>query len=160
MGGSKLKKCLKNNTFQDAIFFFAVSIALIVYSFIKHYSGIKIEWKMSPYLFPILISVFMLVLSFILFSQSLKEIKAQEGETQEKEMEYFNLRNFLATLAIVILYYISMKYVSFVIATIILLAVMLLLLGERRWWVVALVSVLTTGVIYAIFGLGLKVNLP
>lgn len=159
MDGSQRKKYWANKTFREAVFFFAVSAALIVYSFVKHYAGVRIEWKMSPYLFPILVSVFLLLLSVRLFAQARREANARDGGAA-REKAYFSLRNFLATLAIVLLYGLSMRYVPFGIATAAMLAAMLLLLGERSWKRIALVSILTSGAIWAVFDLGLKVNLP
>ena len=156
----KNKKLLKNHSFQDGLLFLALSVALLVYSFYNHYTGMKVDWKMSPYLFPIIIALFLLLLSVLLLIGAVNEVKKTEGEAEKEEPAYFNYKNFILTLALVIAYYYSMKFVSFILATIVLLALLLLLFNERRWWMVLLVSVLTTGALYLLFSVGLHVNLP
>lgn len=158
MEQSKLKKALSNHSFQEALVFLVLGAALLIYSLVNHYTGMKVEWKMSPYLFPVLISVFLLALAAALLIQSLNQIREQSGE--QKEKGYFNALNFVLTLVLVIAYYFSMRLVPFVAATVVLMVLLLLLFGERRWWMVALVSVLTTAVIYLLFSVGLHVNLP
>lgn len=154
----KGNKILKNRSFQDGLFFLIISIALLIYSFYKHYTGLKIEWKMSPYLFPIIVASFLFLLSLSLLIKAAGELK--HDSTENSTAEYFNLKNFLITLVLVIAYYFALKIVPFFVATILLLALLLILFNERRWWVILLVSVLTTGVIYLIFSVGLHVNLP
>ena len=156
----KNKKLLKNRSFQDGLLFLALSVALLVYSFYNHYTGMKVDWKMSPYLFPIIIALFLLLLSVLLLIGAVNEVKKASATEEKTEPAYFNVKNFILTLALVIAYYYSMKFVSFIIATIVLLALLLLLFNERRWWMVLLVSVLTTGALYLIFSVGLHVNLP
>lgn len=156
MNGNKRRELLKNKTVREGAFFFACAAALLVYSFCKHYAGIRVEWKLSPYLFPILTGVLLLILSVCLVAQGLKEC----GQSGDKERFCFNRKNFLATVGMAAVYCLSVKYITFLGATPLLLLGMLLVLGERRKSVLILVPILTTGAIYVIFGVLLRVNLP
>ena len=49
----------------EAIILLVVSVFGIVMSILSH-NSFNVEWKLSPYLFPLLISVFLLVLSIFL----------------------------------------------------------------------------------------------
>lgn len=147
------------HSFQEALLFLALSIWLIIYSYTKHYSGLKYDWKMSPYLFPILISIFLFALSISLFYQAVRDYRKSAG-TQSGEKAYFNTFNFFATISLVIAYYFALKIIPFVVATAVLLVLMLILFKEKRWWMILLVSGLTTGLVYLLFGVGLHVNLP
>lgn len=156
---NKKSSIFANHSFQEALVFFALSVWLIVYSYTKHYSGMKYDWKMSPYLFPILVSVFLFLLSAALLYQAIREYR-KSGSSEGKEKAYFNVFNFVATIALVTVYYSALKFVPFVVATAVLLALMLLLFKERRWWMILLVSVLTSLLVYLLFSVGLHVNLP
>ena len=156
MPGNKLKPFIQNKTVREGVFFFVCAALLLIYSFRRHYSGISVEWKLSPYLFPILAGGLLLVLSVSLVVQGVKEI----GQNVDGEHIFFNYKNFLATIGIAFAYYLTVKYITFIGATLLLLLGMLLVLGERRWSVLILVPILTTGAIYVLFGVMLRVNLP
>jgi len=159
LNDKKKSGILSSHSFQEAIVFLVLSVWLSVYSYVKHYSGLKYDWKMSPYLFPILISLFLLVLSLALLYQAIRDYR-RSADSQKGEAVYFNTFNFFTTIALVVAYYIALKFIPFVIATTVLLVLMLILFKEKRWWVILLVSVLTTGLVYLLFGVGLHVNLP
>lgn len=154
----KKEKIYKLHSFQEGLLFLGLSVFLLIYSFYKHYTGLKVEWKMSPYLFPILVATLLLALSVSLLSEAVK--KHKRGETDAANTEYFNIKVFFLTLALAVLYFVVLHYVPFVITTVFFLAALLLLFNERRWWMIALISVLTTLVIYLVFSVGLHVNLP
>ena len=96
------------------------------------------------------------MLSVSLVVQGVKET----GQKADGEHFSFNYKNFLATICITVAYYLTVKYISFIVATLILLLSMLFVLGERRKPVLVLVPILTTGAIYVLFGVLLRVNLP
>lgn len=156
MSEKKRRELLKNKTVREGAFFFVCAAALLVYSFCKHYAGVRVEWKLSPYLFPILTGALLLFLSVRLIAQGMKE----GGKNADKERVCFNRKNFLATVGMAAVYCLTVKYITFIGATPLLLLGMLLVLGERRKSVLILVPILTTGAIYGIFGVLLRVNLP
>ncbi len=151
-----MKALLKNKNIQDSIIFFLLSVALSVYGFSSHYS-ITIEWEMSPYLFPVLISCFIMLLSISLFFDGYKQVKASIEVTLVTQS---NLKGAFIVVAMTILYYILMPILSFVIATIIYLICMFVFLGEKSWWLIIILSVATSGIIQFLFGNLLNVLLP
>lgn len=156
MPGNRLRPYIKNKTIREGVFFFLCAAALLIFSFVKQYSSVGVPWKLSPYLFPILTGGLLLLLSVSLIAQGVKET-GQSGDSARVRINY---RNFLAVVGMAAAYYLSVKVITFIPATLLLLFFMLLLLGERRRSVLILVPVLTTGAVYVLFGVLLRVSLP
>ena len=155
MDKNKKSSVFADRSFREGIVFLALSLGLIVYAWVGHSSGMKYDWKISPYLFPILAGVFLLISSAALLLRAVRGGRARRGETSA-----FNARRFLAALALVLAYVGALHFVPFAAATPVFLALMLLLLGERRLWVCLAVPLLTTGLVFLLFGMGLHVDLP
>jgi len=152
---NNLKKYLSNNNIQESIFFMTVALILLVYALVNHYA-VNIEWKMSPYLFPVLISIFLVFLSVSLFSDGLHQIRQNKHEKPEKN----NWMRALVVVVVSVLYYILLPIITFIPATILFLVALFLYLGERRWWLITLLSISTAIAIYFIFSTLLHVMLP
>jgi cation transport ATPase len=150
------KKYFINDNIQDGIFSFILSVSLLFYGLINHYSLNKAEWKTSPYLFPILISVIIIFLSFSLLNYGFNEIKA---ETKNIKVP-IKIKDIITTVVSSIAYYKIMSFTGFVIATILFLAFMFLYFGERRTWYAAFISMACSFGIYGLFAIFLKVMLP
>lgn len=71
-----------------------------------------------------------------------------------------NIRNMWFVFFLSLGYAFALPYLHFVIATILYLAVFLYLTGERRMWMLGLLSFGTVAAIYIIFQKGLGVLLP
>lgn len=154
------KYLLRNSNFQDSIFVGLCSVGLLAYSlYHHHFDRNTAEWKMSPYLFPALISVFGLLLAISLFADAWHDLKAPEdavsGEGGKK-----NLAGVLVLITASIVYYILLPLIHFIPATILFLLGLFIYLGVRKWWKLALLSVITTGAVYVLFGIALNVRLP
>lgn len=158
-----------NSTMVQSLVFFVCAILLFAYSIYKHYSGLPVVWEMSPYLFPVLISVFLLLLSISLFADGRRQLKRSQAQAAEEggvpsaveaEPERTKWLALLIVVAASVLYFALLPILTFIPATILFLVGLFLYLGERRWWMVALLSILTTGVIYVLFGVLLNVMLP
>lgn len=148
---------LYNKNIQDAIFFFVISMFLIIYALSNHYGERELQWMLSPYLFPIFTGIVTALLSFILFYQGMKEYKSSYKADKKGRM---NLRGIMGTLILVITYYVSMRVIDFIPSNIIFISVFSYFLGEKRFWLLALASIITTLAIYVIFGEFLNVMLP
>lgn len=142
-----------SSTFWEGIVLFAVSILGIVMSFISH-KDFNVEWKLSPYLFPLIISIFLFILSISILASSLKE------NEKRKEKEKGDIKSLLIFGLICVLYLLVLNFLGFVLSSILLLISLMILLGERRWWFIALVSIISTVVIYLLFAKYLSVMLP
>ena len=151
------KRYLSNRNIQEAILFLILAVAMLIYALVNHYCSTKIEWKTSPYLFPVLIAVFIGALSFSLFTDGIQQIKTSEKSEKKTVVQW---KDVVYTIAASIAYYGIMGFTKFIPATILFLVAMFLYLGERRIWLIALISVLYTLSIYVIFGVLLHVMLP
>lgn len=152
---------MSNPTVQESVLFFLLSIALLVYALYKHYTGLPVSWEMSPYLFPVLISVFLFLLSISLFADGRKQYAAGEERGQAaEEKPATDWKSTLFTVVAAVIYFLLMPVIKFIPATILFLVAMFWFLKERRWWLVAILSVATAGLIYVMFGVLLNVMLP
>ena len=142
-----------SSTFWEGVFLFVVSVFGISMSFISH-KDFNVEWKLSPYLFPLIISFFLLILSISIIMQGLK------NESEKKEKSKIDIKSLLIFGLICILYLLVFNFLGFVLSTIILLVLLMMLLGERRWWFILLVSVISSLIIYLLFAKYLSVMLP
>ena len=142
-----------SSTFWEGVFLFVVSVFGISMSFISH-KDFNVEWKLSPYLFPLIISFFLLILSISIIMQGLKD------ESEKKEKGKIDIKSLLIFGLICILYLLVFNFLGFVLSTIVLLVLLMMLLGERRWWFILLVSVISSLIIYLLFAKYLSVMLP
>ena len=142
-----------SSTFWEGVILFVVSVFGISMSFISH-KDFNVEWKLSPYLFPLIISFFLLILSISIITQGLKD------ESEKKEKSKIDIKSLLIFGLICILYLLVFNFLGFVLSTIILLVLLMMLLGERRWWFILLVSVISSLISYLLFAKYLSVMLP
>ena len=142
-----------SSTFWEGVFLFVVSVFGISMSFISH-KDFNVEWKLSPYLFPLIISFFLLILSISIIMQGLKD------ESEKKEKSKIDIKSLLIFGLVCILYLLVFNFLGFVLSTIILLVLLMMILGETRWWFILLVSVISSLVIYLLFAKYLSVMLP
>ena len=142
-----------SSTFWEGVFLFVVSVFGISMSFISH-KDFNVEWKLSPYLFPLIISFFLLILSISIIMQGLKD------ESEKKEKSKIDIKSLLIFGLVCLLYLLVFNFLGFVLSTILLLVSLMMLLGERRWWFILLVSVISSLIIYLLFAKYLSVMLP
>lgn len=157
MNNSNKNSFLICKSCQESIIFFILSIALFIYSLTKHYGVMKLEWKMSPYLFPALISIFLFFLSISLFSDGLRQIKEKNTV---KNGEPVSWKKLILTITACAVYIIIMPLITFIPSTIMFIAFMLYLLGERKKLFIVLLSVPFSVIIYFLFSVLLHVMLP
>ena len=151
---------LRTASFQDSIFVGLCSAGLLAYSLYHHYFDKNTSaWKTSPFLFPTLIAVFGLLLTFSLVTDALQELRAGTAEKAEAKGKK-NPVGVLVLVAAAVAYYLLMPVLHFIPATVLLLCALFVYLGERKWWKIALLSGLTTAAVYVLFGVALHVRLP
>ena len=134
----------------EAIILLVVSVFGIVMSILSH-NSFNVEWKLSPYLFPLLISVFLLVLSILLI---------QNRNVEDKKKVKGDYRTLLFFALSCIIYLFIIDFLGFIISSILLLASVMFLLGERRWWFILLLSISVSLILYVLFASYLSVMLP
>ena len=171
------------NIAKDGILFLIFGTALLIYSLVNHYSA-NIIWSLSPYLFPLVISLFFIFLAVGLLLGSRQDLQQNPQGNQRQGMQQkpqgkqredmqqnpqenahssackICWKPVLIFLAIVFVYYIIMPFAGFIVSNVILLACLFILLGLRIWWKIACLSVVTTLTIYYFFHSFLHVMLP
>ena len=152
---------LKNKTVQDSIVVFLLGLALGAYSLIGFFTAaVKTKWFMSPYLFPLLLSVLALLLALSL----VREGRGEAGQTASAETVVGSsaqkLKHALAVVLMAAAYAVLIPRLHFIPASILFLAALIWLMGERRWWMIAAVALIMPFALYALFGLALGVRLP
>ena len=170
-----MKKWLKKPALWDGLTVTALSLVFLIYSIVQFQAmQRKVQWIMSPYLFPMVVGIFAVILGVSMLREGLKAqpaAPAQDapgkaavpGEAEETAPPRSALRKALDALivmALAVLYDLALGWIGFLPATAVYLALMMLFLGERRWYVLLLVAAVTPFALYAIFKLGLNVRLP
>lgn len=160
MGDNEKKSILRSGDLHDSIFVGGASAILLSYSLYHHYFDRNTSvWSMSPFLFPVLISIFGLILSLSLWANARRATeRGQDSGASARPRR--DLRTAVVLTAISIVYCAVMPIVTFIPSTVIYLAVLFFFLGERKIWKIALLSSISTGAIYALFAVGLNVRLP
>ncbi len=146
------RKFLRNNDLAEGSLFLIVSVLGIVFS-IKSHQAMDMEWKLSPYLFP-------LVISLILFALSISLLIEGRNKVYSEKKDDTHWKAIFLYVAICFVYYLVISYIGFVVSTIIFLVVVFRLLGVKKWWLIALLSVVATLSIYILFARMLHVMLP
>ena len=150
-----MKEYLKNKTMQESTVFFIMGAGLLIYGLVNHYS-VDISWGMSPYLFPVLIAVFLIILSTALFLEGKKNMVSEDAKLKRS----LPGKRVFAVIALSLIYYAAIPFIGFVISTILFLTAFFIFLGERRWPVILAVSMGVALSVYLVFGKILGVMLP
>lgn len=150
---------LKNHKIQESILILFLGTALAVYSLYSfHTAAVQTSWIMSPYLFPLLLAVFTILIALSLLLEGIHECGAAAGK--ETAPGAFQLKSVAVVMLLCVVYAALLPYLNFVIATMLFLAAFIWYLGERRIWLVALISIVMPVLLYLIFAVGLSVRLP
>ena len=149
---------LKNQKFQEGLVILLLGIALGVYSLYQFYTAaVKTSWIMSPYLFPLLLSAFTVLVSLSLLLEAVHELRAAAKEDGKGKM---NLKNVAVVMLLCIAYASLLPHLGFIFASMLFLAALIWFLGERKIWLLAAISVVMPLLLYVIFGVLLSVRLP
>ena len=125
-----MRDYLKNKNVQESIVVFLLGLALGAYSLISfHTARVQTRWIMSPYLFPLLLSVFAVLLSVSLFGEGRFEVgEARRGAEQTKPAK-LKLKNVLVVVLMGVAYYVLISLIHFIPASMVFLAAMIWFLG-------------------------------
>ena len=155
-----LRRFLK--TRADGLVVTLLGIAFLAYS-VDQFRAMsrKVNWIMSPYLFPMIVAGMAILLGIGIIVESRgKDEKQAKADAEGGRSTLRSALDVVLVIAMAVLYEIALPYTGFIPATAVFLAVMVLFLGERRWYIFVPVAVLTPLILYAIFRLGLNVRLP
>ncbi len=140
--------------YLEGALFLVFSLALFAHSLSSHRSAPAVDWALSPYLFPLLISVLLFVLSVTLLWE------ARRGTVQKADHPPVNTRIFCFTVCAGVAYYFLMPVLGFVMATALFLSSMFYALGERRPPVLTLLPIAFAALTYLLFAKLLYVMPP
>ena len=87
-------------------------------------------------------------------------INALRGKSDEEEKEPIKWIEFLITLGMLAAFYLLLRPLGFILTSALATAALMFRLGCRKWWVIALYSVIMPTVIFCIFYYGMYVSLP
>ena len=149
---------LKNQKFQEGLVILLLGIALGAYSlYMFRTAAVKTSWIMSPYLFPLLLSVFTILVSLSLLVEAVHEMQVATKTDGKGKM---NLKSVAVVMLLCVAYAALLPRLGFILASMLFLAAFIWFLGERRIWLVAAISVVMPLLLYVIFGVLLSVRLP
>lgn len=148
----EMKKYLENNDAVEGAIFFVFSVFGIIFS-IKSHIALDMEWKLSPYLFPLAISIMLFFLSISLILEG-----RRKGSEERKVVNHY--MEMLLYILICFIYYLLLPFVGFLISTAAFLIFTFRLLGLKKWPLIILLSVIATLFVYVLFALTLHVMLP
>ena len=136
------RQYLSNSKVKESLLFITIAIVILLYSLINHYTTKDLQWGLSPYLFPLLVSVFMISISISLFVEGIKDEKLRKKEeinkVEKKEKVYWKEVIFVIFISLV--YYLAMDIIGFIFSTTLFLVILFVFLGERRKWILVLIS--------------------
>lgn len=147
---------LKNKAWQEGVLVGLLGLALGAYSLIGFFSApVQTAWFLSPYLFPLLLAILALPLALALLREGRRE-NADEPSARPAG----DRKGLLAVVLTSLAYAALLPLLHFIPATALFLAALIFLLGERRPGMIAAVALLSPLLLYALFGLALKLRLP
>ena len=138
-------------------------IAWVVFAFLVCLGGLKLGFGSfhQPHagFMPFLSG---LILGLLALADLISGIVDHWKEEKEDKQIWANIhwRKLFLTLALLFIFTILFNTLGFIIATIPLLFFLYRLMEPRRWWVVIVTSVITTGLFYLGFKVGLGSQLP
>lgn len=141
---------MKNNEIVEGSILSVLSIFFIIESLKLHNNQ---ELALSPALFPLIITSMGLFLSILLIFKGIKK-------TDYIRSDKVNIRLVLLIVALSFLYLILLERFSFILSSVIYLFLFTFILGERKWWLLILISTLTPVLIWYLFANLLGVYLP
>ena len=146
----------KIGSLYEGLLFTGIGSVLFLYSLNFHDGG---EIALSSALFPVIVTLMITLLGLLLIVQHFRGVNGMQKK-EAASADSLNMRNMWFVFFLSLGYAFALPYLHFVIATILYLAVFLYLTGERRMWMLGLLSFGTVAAIYIIFQKGLGVLLP
>ena len=171
-----------NSLIVEGIIFCGSGIALLSYSLMSYKNAFNKVWAQSPYLFPLIVAIALIVLSLWIIGEGIQKVKKETAgsevktETIKKESDQ-KMRWVVTALVFCLLYYIALAtlkipyvtigifsfmytFSTFEVVTIVFLIVMMAFMGVRKPVLLAFVPLGTTLFLSLAFRTFLHVLLP
>ena len=171
------KKLISNHAVQESILLLLFGGALIWYAMDARSHSFNKDWSQSPYLFPVLVSVLLLILALSLLIQGISAVKKEEAAEAKAAASTSSPLSALVVAGISLVYYgvlawvklpaiaftvasLYVKISTFEVATFAFLLAMMRFLGEKKSAVLLGVSLGATVFLSIVFRSMLHVLLP
>ena len=140
-----------------SIFFMIISMTIYVLT----YQFPQQTVALSPKVFPQFVSVCLFILSLVLLIQGVTGVK-KESEQKKVKLALNNIFLLkMLTMIILAFFYIRvLPLTGYKIATPLFLAGSMLLFNEKRWFMIVIVSIVATALLYILFRIVFKIPLP
>ena len=134
-------------------------ISMTVY--VLTYQFPKQTVALSPKVFPQFVSACLFILSLVLLIQGITGVK-KESEQKKVKLALNNIFLLkMLTMIILAFFYIRiLPLTGYIIATPLFLASSMLLFNEKRWFMIVIVSIVATALLYILFRIVFKIPLP
>lgn len=149
------------------IVFSAVFLILSAMFFVLTFTFPNLTISLSPVVFPRFVTVCLFILSSILMAQGIRKRLANRGEGAPEKAAGARARpnwsfavRFILLAADAFLYALFLEPAGFIIMTPPCMAGAMLIFGDRKWYRIVLVSLVTTAILYAVFRVIFRVPLP
>ncbi|MBP1924397.1 uncharacterized membrane protein YidH (DUF202 family) [Sedimentibacter acidaminivorans] len=166
-----------NKSIYEGIFFMIIGVSLIIYSLISYSQSFNQDWSQSPYAFPILVAIFICLLSTSLLVSGIKKNKDSIDNNKDNLSVKPNIKGVAVILLISAVYYfalavvdmpiitltilsLSISFSTFEISTIIFLFVLLKYLKVSKNVLLIFIPIITTILLSIAFRTLLHVLLP
>jgi len=140
-----------------SIFFMIISMTV----YILTYQFPKQTVALSPKVFPQFVSACLFILSLVLLIQGITGVK-NESEQKKVKLALNNifLLKMLTMIILAFFYLRVLPLTGYKIATPLFLASSMLLFNEKRWFMIVIVSIVATALLYILFRIVFKIPLP
>jgi len=140
-----------------SIFFMVISMTVYVLT----YQFPKQTVALSPKVFPQFVSVCLFILSLVLLIQGVTGVK-KESEQKKVKLALNNIFLLkMLTMIILAFFYVQiLPLTGYIVATPFFLAGSMLLFNEKRWFMIVIVSIVATALLYILFRIVFKIPLP
>ncbi|MBN2545923.1 MAG: tripartite tricarboxylate transporter TctB family protein [Spirochaetes bacterium] len=146
---------IKNEIIYGTLF---LLISILFFALTFQFPDITIA--LSPKVFPRFVSSCLFILSLALIFQGIKKQIQEKGELKKLEINKVFIIRFILLFVFAVIYMNILEFLGYVIATPLFIAISLIIFNEKRWYIIVLISILTTLVLYAIFRIVFRVPLP
>lgn len=120
---------------------------------------LKVGPEMGPGFFPFLAGGILTFLSILLLMQTLIRKRAS-GKKESFWIDQYGRKLVFLTLFGIVAYPLFLKYLGFLLSTFLLLFFLVAIIARQKWWTAGVVGATSAVVVYLIFELWLKANLP
>jgi putative tricarboxylic transport membrane protein len=142
------------------IVFGSIFLFLSMFFFALTFQFPEVTIALSPTVFPRFVTVSLGFLSLLLLAQGIRKRLGSRGEKHKVRVDRPYAIRFLLLASIAFVYTRILETTGYLLATPLFIAGAMLVFNEKKWHRIALISILTTAVLYGVFRMIFRVPLP